>query len=78
MMVSSANILTLPEGQHIDRSLMNSRKSSGPKTELWGTPHDADLVSTYFSLFEHIVYNHLDSFRDDSMRFLLYIVLKFS
>ena len=44
MVVSSANILTLPEGQHAGRSLMNNRKSSGPRTEPWGTPHDMDLV----------------------------------
>ena len=48
MMVSSANILTLPEGQHVDRSLMNNRKSSGPKTEPWGTPHETDLVWDLF------------------------------
>ena len=62
MVVSSANILTLPEGQHVDRSLMNNRKSSGPKTEPWGTPHETDLVWDFFSLSEHIVYDHLDSF----------------
>ena len=31
MVVSSANILTLPEGQHVDRSLMNNRKSRVPQ-----------------------------------------------
>ena len=33
MVVSSANILTLPDGQHVGRSLINKRKSSGPRTE---------------------------------------------
>ena len=44
MVVSSAKILTLPEGQHIGKSLINNRKSSGPRTEPWGTPQDMDLV----------------------------------
>ena len=45
MVVSSAKILTLPEGQHVGKSLINNRKSSGPRTEPWGTPHDIDLVA---------------------------------
>ena len=44
MVVSSEHILTLPEGKHVERSLMNDRKSSGPKTEPWGTSNDTDLV----------------------------------
>ena len=44
MVVSSAKILTLPDGQHIGKSLINNRKSSGPRTEPWGTPQDTDLV----------------------------------
>ena len=45
MVVSSANILTLPDGQLIGRSLINKRKRSGPRTEPCGTPHDTDRVS---------------------------------
>ena len=33
MVVSSAKILTLPEGQHINKSLNNNRKSSGSSTK---------------------------------------------
>ena len=44
MVVSSAKILTLPEGQHAARSLMNNRKSSGPNTEPCGTPHVTERV----------------------------------
>ena len=44
MVVSSAKILTLPEGQHIGKSLINNRKSSGPRTESWGTSQNRGLV----------------------------------
>ena len=51
MVVSSANILTLPDEQQIGRSLINMRKSSGPRTEPWGTPHDTERVSDlHFSI----------------------------
>ena len=43
-MVSSANILTLPEGQHLGRSLIKSKKNKGPRTDPWGTPHVMGLV----------------------------------
>ena len=44
MVVSSAKILTLPDGQHIGKSLINNRKISGPRTEHWGTQQNTDLV----------------------------------
>ena len=48
MVVSSANILTLPEGQQVGRSLINRRKSSGPGIDPCGTPHDTERISDLF------------------------------
>ncbi|CAL4144512.1 unnamed protein product, partial [Meganyctiphanes norvegica] len=39
-LVSSANILNLPEGLQLGRSFIKIRKSKGPRTEPCGTPHE--------------------------------------
>ena len=39
IVVSSANSLTFPSGQHLYKSFMKSMKNKGPRTEPCGTPH---------------------------------------
>ena len=39
MFVSSANYIISRILETLERSLMYSRKSSGPRIETWGTPH---------------------------------------
>ena len=56
--VSSANILTLPNGQQAERSLINMRKSRVPKTEPWGTLQEIERVWDLLFQYEHIVCGH--------------------
>ena len=49
-LVSSANILVLPEGQQFGMSLMYIRNNRGPRTDPWGTPQVMDLYDDLWLL----------------------------
>ena len=57
-LVSSANKIANNVSETFGRSLMQSKKNRGPRTELWGTPHVIGfcfelllLIETYYCLF---------------------------